>query len=352
MSLLLPPRGHRAAIGHLMARACCGCRGQREKPRVAKPRQAFGPPAPDRTTAGAVAPAAPAGPRGAGAPASGPPQPKQLLRAAKDDNVARVLELLDLGLDMEHKGMWGNTPLLCACAYGCPGVADALVKRGADCTVRNDDGATPLLLACMEGLDEAALGMLAHGDVNTWPPAATVYNQVVDSSEAQTPLRVACQNGRAALVRALLAQDVLSAAPDAAAIGSALVAAAKHGREEVVDLLLSAGVDPMAPDENGATAADVGTVEVKDLLAAREKASARKPAAANKPAGPVDQHQNESKGAPVQSLDSARGPEPALPTMHAPDSLPPLEPQPPRGRPVGMAKPPHNLPPLPAPVVV
>eukprot|EP01043_Picozoa_sp_COSAG02_P104121 COSAG02_NODE_40114_length_409_cov_0.709677_1_plen_70_part_01 len=45
------------------------------------------------------------------------------------------------------------------------------------------------LLACMEGLDEAALGMLARADVNTWPPAATVYNQVVDSSEAQTPLR-------------------------------------------------------------------------------------------------------------------------------------------------------------------
>ena len=157
---------------------------------MAKPRQAFaGAAAPDRTTAGAVASAVPAGAKAAGPPA-GPPQPKQLLRAAKDDNVVRVLELLDLGLDIEHKGMWGNTPLLCACAYGCPGAADALVKRGADCTVRNDDGATPLLLACMEGLDAAALGMLAREDVTMWPPAATVYNQVVDSSEAQTPLRV------------------------------------------------------------------------------------------------------------------------------------------------------------------
>jgi hypothetical protein len=205
----------------------------------------------------------------------------------------------------------------------------------------------------MEGLDEAALGMLTREDVNIWPPAATVYNQVVDSSEAQTPLRVACQNGRAALVRALLAQDVLSAAPDAAAIGSALVAAARHGREDVVELLLSAGVDSATPDETGATAADVGTVEVKDLIAVREKASARKPEAAVKPAEPVDQHKDENKGALVESLDSARGPEPALPTMHAPNSLPPLEPHPPYGgRPMGVAKPPHNLPPLPAPVVV
>ena len=315
---------------------------------MAKPRQAFaGAAAPDRTTAGAVASAVPAGAKAAGPPA-GPPQPKQLLRAAKDDNVVRVLELLDLGLDIEHKGMWGNTPLLCACAYGCPGAADALVKRGADCTVRNDDGATPLLLACMEGLDAAALGMLAREDVTMWPPAATVYNQVVDSSEAQTPLRVACQNGRAALVRALLAQDVLSAAPDPAAIGSALVAAARHGREEVVEVLLLAGVDPTVPDETGATAAAVGTIEVKDLLAAREKVS-RKPAGAMKPAVPADQHMDDSKGAPVQSLglDSARGPEPVLQTLTAVNSLPSLQPHPP-----SVPKPPHNLPPLPASVIV
>lgn len=335
-----------------MARSCCGCRGQREKPPVARPRQAFGgPAAPDRTAGAAVAglaqgSTAPTRLKGA-AVSAGPPQPKQLLRAAKDDNVARVVELLDLGLDMEHKGMWGNTPLLCACAYGCPGVADALVKRGADCTVRNDDGATPLLLACMEGLDAAALGMLAREGVALWPPAATVYNQVVDSSEAQTPLRVACQNGRVALVRALLAQDILSDAPNPAAIGSALVAAARHGREEVVELLLSAGVDPTAAAEDGATAATVGTVEVQDLIAAREKASARKAAAEIQPAISACQQTDESKDTTTQHLDSARAPEPVLQKTQAATSLPPLEPHPPR-----VPKPPHNLPPLPAPVVV
>lgn len=319
---------------------------------MAKPRQAFDGPAPsERLTGSAISPAVPARPRG-GAPA-GPPQPKQLLRAAKDDNVARVLELLDLGLDIEHKGMWGNTPLLCACAYGCPDVADTLVKRGADCTVQNDDGASPLLLACMEGLDAAVLGMLAREDVAMWPAAATVYNQVVDISEAQTPLRAACQNGRTALVRALLDQDVLSTAPNPAAIGSALVAAARHGREEVVELLCSAGVDPSTPDETGTTAAAVGTVEVQDLIAAMEKVSTAQPAASMEPGAPANllpQHVDERKSSGAERLDSARTPEPVLQTTHtmqAANLLPPLEPHPP-----SVPKPPHNLPPLSASVVV
>ena len=337
---------------------CCGARREKSRGAVAKPRPAFQEPA--AAAAAAAAPSAPSAARGARRAAGGPgaqgdaaaaPQPKQLLRAAKDDDVARVTELLDLGLDMEHKGMWGNTPLLCACAYGCAGVADALVKRGADCTVVNDDGATPLLLACMEGLDAAALGMLGRDGVALWPPAATVYNQVVDSSEAQTPLRVACQNGRADLVRALLDQGVLSAAPDAAAVASALVAAAKHGREEVVEILLEVGVEPDAVDEAGATAAQVGTVEVKDLIAARAKPSSRKPAAGPQPdppeppAGLTEESENGHEAARAACPDSARGPEPVM-TMQAANTLPPLVPQPPT---MSKPKPPHVLPPLTGP---
>ena len=274
-----------------MPSGCCG-RGERsgdKKPeQIARPKPFLADPA--------AAPRAGAGAGPGGA--AGPPAPKQLLRAAKDGDAARIEELLEQGLDIEHRGMWANTPLLCACAYGSAEAAEVLVRRGADCTVANDDGATPLMLACMEGLDAAAVAMLGQG-VELWPAAATVYNPVADSSEAQTPLRAACQNGRADLVRALLGRGALEGAPAPAAVASALVAAAKHGHEEIVEILLGAGVAADARDENGDTAAAVGTVEVKDLLA---------------------------KQRPALSMDSARGVEPAAPLLPQPPTVPKLAP--------------------------
>ena len=351
-----------------MVSGCCACRGRRdatEKPKtpaatkltkqpVTAAVKLAKQPAVAAVVAAVAAPAFGAGSRGGGAAGGGPPQPKQLLRAAKDDDAARVAELLDAGLDIEHKGMWGNTPLLCACAYGCAEVADVLVTRGADCTVLNDDGASPLMLACMEGLERAALGMLAKGGVALWPAAASVYNQVVDSSESQTPLRVACQNGRVRLVRALLDQGVLASAPDAVAVGSALVAAARHGREEVVEMLLAAGIAADSADKAGATAAQVGTVEVKDLIAARTKASSRKhPAPEPAPAAKEDVQGPEP---PVEAaaeevtatLNSARAPEPVgrLAPLEGAGAarLPPLAPQPPSNAKAPLAG--SRLPPL------
>ena len=82
-------------------------------------------------------------------------------------------------------------------------------------------------------------------------------------------------------------------------MASALVAAAKHGHEEIVEILLGAGVAADSRDENGDTAAAVGTVEVKDLLA---------------------------KQRPALSKDSARGGGPAAPLLPQPPTVPKLAP--------------------------
>ena len=206
----------------------------------------------------------------AAATASGPqrPLPKHLLRACKDDDAARVAELLGLGLDIEHRGMWGNTPLLCAAAYGSASAAELLVSRGADCTVVNEDGSTPLMLACLEGMNAAVAGMLSRhgGTLDLWPAAATVYSQAVDRASAQTPLRAACEGGHLEIVRMLLDSGVLASRPSTAAVGAALVSAARQSHEEVVLALLEAGVVATTPDETGTTAAEVATDDVAEIL--------------------------------------------------------------------------------------
>jgi ankyrin repeat protein len=216
-------------------------------------------------------------PRGAraadsAAAAAAAPLPKHLLRAAKDNDAERAGELLEQGINIEHVGMWGNTPLVCACAYASADVAALLVRRGANCAAVNDDGATPLMLACLEGLEEAVGLMLAPGVLDEiWPAAATVYSQAVDGSSAQTPLRAACEAGHLAVVKLLVQRGALAAAPSPTHVASALVAAARWGREDVVRTLLDAGVAAEEPDENGVTATQCATVEVQDLLAAARK---------------------------------------------------------------------------------
>ena len=75
-----------------------------------------------RPAPSAAAPsAAPSAPAIAGQPSAVPVDEKELLRsfvrALKDGDLVRTIELLDTGAPLEHRGMWDNTPLLVACHY-------------------------------------------------------------------------------------------------------------------------------------------------------------------------------------------------------------------------------------------
>eukprot|EP01052_Picozoa_sp_SAG31_P026618 SAG31_NODE_2427_length_5717_cov_3.956671_2_plen_348_part_00 len=282
------------------------------------------PPPPPRLVAEiAAAVAARPSRRRTGVNESRQPQPKQLLRAAKDGDAASVARLLDAGLDIEHRGMWGNNPLLCACAYGSDAVASLLIQRGANVAVENEDGATALMLGCLEGLQTAVGLMLDSGTLpSLWPPAVIVYNKDTDSSSPQTPLRAACENGHCEVLRALLdhvpeSGGILDTAPEGA-VAEAVVAAAKHGHTATLEMLYDFGV-PVTSCVNaaGKTAMDVAVVEVADLLQALGRREARMLAASRKGCNDNDDQNMEGMVQP----DSARHPEPATSTSFAPEVL-------------------------------
>ncbi|CAN0122875.1 unnamed protein product, partial [Discosporangium mesarthrocarpum] len=56
-------------------------------------------------------------------------------------------------LNVNERGVWGNTPLIVAAQYGRTEVGLALLSHGADPCLTNERGASPLLFACAEGLE-------------------------------------------------------------------------------------------------------------------------------------------------------------------------------------------------------
>ncbi|KAJ3115722.1 hypothetical protein HDU96_000134 [Phlyctochytrium bullatum] len=115
--------------------------------------------------------------------AEGSPQllGSQLLYAVVAQGRLKLVEsLLALGAGTEHAMADGQTPLIFALEAGFEEIANTLVKRGANVTVRNTTSrATTLHLACARGLYSTAKLLLAAG---TNPNAENIYGD--------TPLHV------------------------------------------------------------------------------------------------------------------------------------------------------------------
>ena len=107
-------------------------------------------------------------------------------------------------VDINMKGMWGNTPLIVACQYHHPEVALYLLQYSSiDVCHMNDHGVTALLYACLEGLDLVVKKLLAMGaSPNTKP--AVVYNSQTDRSDQMTPLIAAIVNGHLEILKSLV----------------------------------------------------------------------------------------------------------------------------------------------------
>jgi hypothetical protein len=80
---------------------------------------------------------------------------KNLHKAAQDDCVGRVMELLDRGADIDARDKKGRTPLLSAISGESYVNAWLLLSRGANPNIPDKEGNTPLHEAC--GLADMAM---------------------------------------------------------------------------------------------------------------------------------------------------------------------------------------------------
>ena len=128
-----------------------------------------------------------------------------LFRASKDGDPNAVQAALDQGANINARGMWDNTPLICACQYGFSDVANVLLLAGScDVNAVNEKGCTALHHAAIEGLSSVVSILLEKG-ANPRVAPAKLYNEKMDQNETVDPLQAAIAASDVASVRAIAA---------------------------------------------------------------------------------------------------------------------------------------------------
>ena len=156
----------------------------------------------------------------AGAAAQTAPEPgAAIIAAARRGDLPRVKALLASGVGVDAKGRRDLTPLMAAAMEGHAGVAEALLRAGANPNAQTTHplkgwtGATPLAWAATNGWADCVRVLLAHG--------AAVDARVLDR---KTPLMLAAMWGYTGCVRLLLAAGARRDLTDAADLNALALA--------------------------------------------------------------------------------------------------------------------------------
>lgn len=145
--------------------------------------------------------------------------------------------LIDTGrVDINTKDNLGQTPMLCALSGAQEGVVRILLDK-ADLNTQTVYGDGPLTLAAATGNDKIFKLLLSTGKVDP----------IASNRAEKTPLQIAVAKGHAAIVKLLLPQ--VAEDPETVSGKGLLVTAAKHGHEEILELLLSTDTYSKHPEE-------------------------------------------------------------------------------------------------------
>ncbi len=181
--------------------------------------------------------------------------------AVRNDDVDLVDRLIRAGANVKAANRYGITPLYLACVNGNGGVIERLLKAGADANAVSTEGETALMTASRTGNVDAVKALLAHGaEVNA-----------KESWHGETALMWAVSEKHAAVVRELIAMGADVNARSTAnkwerqnsaeprekwlPLGSlsALEFAARDGCVACIPVLVDAGADINAVDQDGIT---------------------------------------------------------------------------------------------------
>ena len=181
--------------------------------------------------------------------------------AVRNDDAQLVDRLIRAGANVKAANRYGITPLYLACVNGSAAIIGKLLNAGADANAESTEGETALMTASRTGNVDAVKVLLAHGaDVNAR-----------ESWHGETALMWAVAQKHAAVARELIAKgaDVNarsttnkwerqnSAEPREKWLPlgglTVLEFAARQGCVDCVPVLLQAGADINAVDQDGIT---------------------------------------------------------------------------------------------------
>jgi ankyrin repeat protein len=211
----------------------------------------------------------------------------RLVNAARNKDVKTVRSLLSQHADVNTRSDDGSTALLWAAHANDLETAELLLRAGADANVANEFRMTPLSQACTNGSD-AFVRLLLKSGANPNTPIATGVTPLMtcarsgsvdavrrllefgaavearEPAQSQTALMWAAAEHQVGVVKALIEAHADLKAHSKAGF-TAIHFAARRGDQEMVELLLGAGVNVnilSQTDEDGKPAASAGAGRV------------------------------------------------------------------------------------------
>ncbi|WP_037864594.1 ankyrin repeat domain-containing protein [Streptomyces sp. NRRL S-340] len=176
------------------------------------------------------------------------PADRALLEAARGGDVPAVRAALAAGAGLEVRDAEGRTPLLLAALADQVPAAEVLVRAGADVNAQDDRQDSAWLATGVTGSVAMMRALLPGG------PDVSLTNRFGGVSVIP-----ASERGHVAYVRAVLAETAVDVNHVNRLGWTALLEAVILGdggrtHQEVVEVLLAAGADPLLPDAEGVTA--------------------------------------------------------------------------------------------------
>ncbi|MEV4947784.1 ankyrin repeat domain-containing protein [Streptomyces sp. NPDC053755] len=174
-------------------------------------------------------------------------QNDRLSAAARHGDTSGVRDALAAGAHVEFRDHEGRTPLLLAALADHVEVAELLVAAGADPNARDDAGDTPWLVTGVTGSVPMLRALLPAG------PDLSVTNRF-----GGTSLIPAAERGHVAYVRAVLREtdtdvDHVNRLGWTALLEAVILGDGGRAHQETVELLVTAGADPLLADHDGTT---------------------------------------------------------------------------------------------------
>lgn len=184
---------------------------------------------------------------------------RALFVAAGSGNRAAVEDLLSKGADVSSRHMFGGTALHNAAWNGHAPIVRILLEAGSDVNAQNNVGAPPIYFAALAGHYEAVQVLVqAEADL-----------EMKTADDGLTPLLAAAYHGRAQVVKVLLDSGAMIDGRNAEG-STALYLASSRGHTGVAEILIGSGASVSATNNLGlaplAGAAVSGDASLVQLL--------------------------------------------------------------------------------------
>lgn len=176
-----------------------------------------------------------------------------MLQAMKQNDAAKVLHLLELGMDVNTTDRAGNTLLMMAARNGQDELLEFLLKNNANALKKNKYGDTALMLAALEGRLKAVLPLIKAGSE-------------INPKSGWFPLAYAAFNGHTDVLQTLLDNGAnVDAQSDNG--NTALMIASRNGHVEIIKLLLARKATTRLKNQQGQTALQIAQQAKNDEIA-------------------------------------------------------------------------------------